>query len=81
MWALPRVFGSAGVLSGVREQQQVVFNHNALLCGTLEEIGSASGACSLTPSGGGPCPPLELEITVVVCPYHLQTMQEATSCS
>ena len=28
------------MLLGVREQQQVVFGHNALLCGTLEVIGA-----------------------------------------
>ena len=49
-------------------QQQVVFSHNALLCGALEMIGATSGVCSQTPSGGGLCPPLESEITVVVCP-------------
>ena len=42
-----------------------------------EVTGNASGACSGTPSGSGPCPPLESVITVVVCPRHLQTTQEA----
>ena len=50
MWALPGEFGSdsnkAGVLPGLQEQQQVVFGHSALLCGTLEVIGAASNACS-----------------------------------
>ena len=32
-----------------------------------EVIGTASGACSGTPSGSGPCPRLESAITVVVC--------------
>ena len=32
---------------------------------------SASGVCSRTPHGGGPCPLLESEITAVVCPCHL----------
>ena len=77
---LPGAFGSgnnsAGLLPGVREQQQVVFGHNALLCGTLEVNGASSGACSQTPSGGRPCPPVESEITTVVFPHHLQTMQE-----
>ena len=55
----------------LREQQQVVFCHNALLCGALEVIGAASGAFSQTPSGVSPLPPLEPEKTVVVCPHHL----------
>ena len=42
-----------------------------------EVVGAASGSCSGIPSGSGPCPPLESEITVVVCPHHLQAMQEA----
>ena len=33
-----------------------------------EVTGSASGSCSLTPSDGGPHPPLESEITAIVCP-------------
>ena len=41
----------------------MVFGHNALLYGALEVIGAASGACSGTPSGSGPCPPLESVIT------------------
>ena len=81
MWALPGEFGSdsnkAGVLPGLQEQQQVVFGHSALLCGTLGVIGATSGACSWTSSGGGPHPPLESVITVVVSRHHLQTMQEA----
>ena len=36
-----------------------------------ELTGAASGACSQTPSGGGACPPLESEITSVVCPCYL----------
>ena len=48
MWALPGVYCSgshrAGVLPGVGEQQ-MVFGHNALFCGTLEVIGAESGAC------------------------------------
>ena len=81
MWALPGVFGSgsirARVLPGVREYQQVVFGHSAPLCGALEVIGATSGACSQTPSGGRPCPPLESEMTAVVCPRQVQAMQEA----
>ena len=42
-----------------------------------EVIRAASDACLGTPSGSGPCPPLESVKTVVVCPHHLQTMQEA----
>lgn len=59
------------VFPGVWEQQQLVFSLNALLCGALEVNGAASGVCSQTPSGGEPLPPLEPEITVVVCPHHL----------
>ena len=55
----------------------MVFGHNALLCGALEVIGAVSGACSWTPSVGGPLLPLEPEITIVVCPCLLYTMQEA----
>ena len=33
-----------------------------------EVIGAASISCSRTPTGHRPCPPLESEITVVVCP-------------
>ena len=42
-----------------------------------EMIGAASGACSGTLSGSEPCLPLESVRTTVVCPCHLQTMQEA----
>ena len=81
MWVLPRAFGSgssrAGVFPGMQEYQQVVFGHNALLCGALEVNGVASGVCSWTSSGGGPCTPLESEMIVAVRPRHLQTMQEA----
>ena len=55
----------------VQEHQQLVFGHNALLCGALEVNGAASGTCSWTPSGGEPLPLLEPEISVVVCPYLL----------
>ena len=41
-----------------------------------EVVGASSGSCSGIPSGGGPCPPLESEITVVVCPGYLQTTQK-----
>ena len=72
MWALPGAFSSgsnrAGVLPDIGEQQQVVFGHNALLCCTLEVTGATSGSCSRTPSGGRPCPCLELEVTAVFCP-------------
>ena len=47
------------MLPGVQEQQQVMFGHSALLCCALEVIGATSGACSQTPSGGGPHPPLD----------------------
>ena len=39
-------------------------------------VGAASDFCSGVPSGGGPRPSLESEIIAVVCPCHLQTMQE-----
>ena len=42
-----------------------------------EVFGAASSSCSEIPSGGGPCPALESVITAMVCPCHLQTMQEA----
>ena len=75
MWGLPEMFGSgssrAGVSPGVQEHQQVVFGHSALLCGALEVNGAASGVCSWTSSGSKPLPPLEPEITAVVCPHLL----------
>ena len=45
-----------------------MFSHNAVLCGTLEVLGAASGACSRTSSGSGPGPPLESEITGFALP-------------
>ena len=43
---------------------------------TPEMTGATGGACSWTPSGGRPCPPLEgCEMAVVIfplCPYHMQ---------
>ena len=33
-----------------------------------EVVGAASGSCSGIPSGSGPHPPLESEITAVLCP-------------
>ena len=45
-----------------------MFSCNALLWVLPEITGAASGACSQTPSGGGSCPPLESEISAVVCP-------------
>ena len=75
MWVLPGAFSSgssrAGVFPGVREHQQVVFGHHALLCSALEVTGAVSGACSQTSSGSEPLPPLEPEITMVACPCHL----------
>ena len=75
MWVLPGAFGSGssreGVFPGVQEHQQVVFGDSALLCGAPEVNGAASGVCSRTPSGGKPLPPLEPEITVVICSHHL----------
>ena len=58
------------------EHQQVVFGHNALLCGALEMIGAA-----VVPVHGplvvAGHPPLESVLTVVFCPHLLQTTQEA----
>ena len=80
MWTLLGAFSSGrnwvGVLLGVQEQQQVVFCHNTLFCGAPEVMAAIGGACFWTPCGGGPCPPLELVITVVIFPHQLQTMQE-----
>ena len=42
-----------------------------------EVIGAASGSCSGIPISSEPHSPLESEITVVVCPCHMQIMQEA----
>ena len=42
-----------------------------------EVVGAANDFCSSILRGSGPRPPLESEITVVVCPHHLQAMQEA----
>ena len=74
MWVLPRAFDicsiRVAVFPGVREQQQVVFGHNALLCGALEVNRAARGVCSWTPSGSKLLPPLEPEITAMVC-LHL----------
>ena len=71
MWVRPGAINSgssrAGVLPGEREQQQVVFVHNALLMVPSEVIGAVSGAYSQASSGGWPCPPLESEITLVLC--------------
>ena len=78
MWALPSAFGSGGywisVLPGIQEPPQVVFGKNALLCGTLEVMGATGDACSWTPSGGRPHPPLVSVIIAVIFPYHLQTV-------
>ena len=41
-----------------------------------EVIGATSCAYSWTPSGGLPCPPLESEMTAVVCLYHLQASED-----
>ena len=92
MWVLPEVFGSGssreGVFPGVREHQQVVFGHNALLCGALEVSMAASGVCSLAPSGGESLPLLEPEITVVIgscascrpCKKHLVLLSPHRRC-
>ena len=42
-----------------------------------EVVGAASDFCSNISIGSAPFPPLESGITVVVCPHHLQTTQEA----
>ena len=41
-----------------------------------EVAGVANEFCSGIPSGDAPCPPLESEITMAVCPHCLQTTQE-----
>ena len=68
-------FGSGSsrvdVFPGVQQHKQFVFGHSALLCGDFEVNEAASGVCSWTPGGGKPRPPLEPEVTVVVCPHHL----------
>ena len=46
----------------------------------FEAIGAASGACSLTPSGGGSRPPLGSEITAVVCRPPVDHMRSTPSC-
>ena len=75
MWVLSQAFGSGSsrvdIFPGVQEHQQVAFGHRALLCGALEVNGAASGVCSQAPSGSEPLPPLEPEITAVVCPCLL----------
>ena len=75
MWILPGMSGNgnnrASVLPAVQEHQQVVFSHNALLCGTREVHGAGSGICSQTPSIGEPLPPLEPELTALLCPRLL----------
>ena len=38
---------------------------------TSEVTGATDGACSQTPSGGGPCPHLVSEMTALVCSHHL----------
>ena len=74
------MFGSgscrAGVLPGEREQHQVVFHLIVLFYVPSEVVRAASDFCSGVPSGSRPRPPLELEVTVVVCSYHLQATQE-----
>ena len=42
-----------------------------------EVTGARNGALSRIPRGSRPHPPLESVIAAVVCPHHLQTMQEA----
>ena len=70
-WSIQEWQHQGGGVPRGAEHQQVVFGHSTLLCGALEVNGAASGVCSQTPSGGEPLPPLEPEITVVVCPHHL----------
>ena len=66
---MPRVFGNgnsrACVFLGEREQQWV-----ALGC-SAEVTRATGGVFSQTPGGDRPCLPLESEIPVAVCPYHL----------
>ena len=67
---VPRTFGSVSIrvfefpVKG--EQQWVVF----VTMPSSVVIGTASGAFSGATSGSSPCPPLESEITAVICPHH-----------
>ena len=48
---------------------------------TLEVTGSVGSGCSWTPSGGGLCPPLGSELTMMVCPLPpLDHRRGAPSC-
>ena len=70
----PGVFGSGSSRSsaslGQWEQQMVLFLQCPLLCQPLRWLG---------PSGGGPWPPLESEITVVVFPNTYRPQENITS--
>ena len=59
----------ACVPSGARAPTDGVWSQCPPL-GAFDVIGAASDACSQTPSGARPLPPLEPEITVVIC-LHL----------
>ena len=77
IYEVPRAFGSGSgrvyEFPGEGEQQRVVFGHHAIFCGASKVIGVRRGTCPHTPDGGGPHPPLEPEVTMVVCPHHLWT--------
>ena len=59
-WYVPR--GVRAPIGGVWSQCSPL--------GAVDVTGAASGACSWTPSGGRPLPPLQPEITGLVC-LHL----------
>ena len=68
IYKVPRAFGS-GTAGCVSSQGSESNNRYCLITMSSSEVtGAASGAYSGTPSGSGPCPPLESVITVVVCP-------------
>ena len=82
--ALPRAFGS-----GEQQGGCVPRGVRATMCGaplqyplfllTYEVTGGTGGAYSQTPSGGNPHFTLVSQMTVVVCPCHLQIMQGVLS--
>ena len=75
----PLVVAAAGWMCSQGSQSNIRWYSVAMSSSVLpsEVVGAASGSCSGIYSGGGPCTPLESEITAVVFPYHLQTTQEA----
>ena len=60
----------AGVFPGESEQQQVVLICSAFFA-IFEVTGSASGACSQTPTDSMPHPTLIYVVAAVICSHHL----------